>query len=62
MEALKTIFLFNENHDRREGVNMIYFSTHSDGYFWYLILRGKQKIFKKLKQNTPENNVPPHFH
>ena len=26
---------------------MIYHSTHSDDYLWYLILRGKQKNEKK---------------
>ena len=33
---------------------MIYQSTHSDDYLWYLILREKN-------ENTPEYKVPPHF-
>ena len=42
---------------------MIYQSTQSDDYLWYLILRrGKQKKTKnKQKEKTPEYQVAPYL-
>ena len=40
-----------------KGFNMMYHSTHSDNYLWYLILRGKNKKTKK----KPEYKVLAHF-
>ena len=40
-------FYDRTNHDLKR-FNMIYHSTHSDDYLWYLILREEQK--KKKKQ------------
>ena len=37
---------------------MIYHSTQSDEYLWYLTLHRKQK---EKNLTTPEYKVPPHF-
>ena len=41
---------FESNHDLT-GFNMIYHSTQSDDYLWYLVLRGK-----KLKNTRIQNS------